>query len=123
MCDVLLPTTEVCMEVASRELITKDLIIRTEYEGQRRPIVTILEVPPQVIEEHLAIYLHQYDQILGATSDNLNGRFDIMLGRLAFVSVPNCLDFVAENQFVGSEERLIMETSTCRRPKSPYDRY
>lgn len=95
MSDVLLPTAEVCIEVASRELITKDLIIRTEYEGQRRPTVTVLEVPPQVIEEHLAIYLHQYDQILGATSDNVNGRFDIMLGCLAFVSVPNCLDFVA----------------------------
>lgn len=116
MCDVLLPTAEICIEVASWKLITKYLIIRTEYEAQRR-LVTVLEVPSQVIEEHFAVYLFQYGQMLGATSNNLNGSFDIMLGRLDFVSVPNCLDFVAvkcqsswpaENQPVGSAERRVI---------------
>lgn len=45
--------------------------------------------------EHLAAFFMKYGQISGATSDNLCGGWsiDIMIDRLAFVSLPNCLDF------------------------------
>lgn len=74
MWDILPPTAEDCVKVTSHELITKDLILQTEYQSQHRTPVTLLEVPPKVIGEHLAAYLIQYGQILGATSDNLNRR-------------------------------------------------
>ncbi len=51
MWDVLLPTSEDCVAAASRELINKEIILRTEYEGRRKTRVTVYEVPPQVIGE------------------------------------------------------------------------
>lgn len=52
MWDLLLPTVEDCVAASNRDLISKELIIRTEYEGHRRTLVAIYEVPPQVLEEH-----------------------------------------------------------------------
>lgn len=68
MCGVLMPTAEACLEMAMRVLITKDLVLRTDYEGRRWTRVA-------VSGEHLAASFMQYSQSLGATSDNLNGRW------------------------------------------------
>lgn len=67
----LLPMPEDCVKVAG--LITKDLILRTKYDGRCRTEVGVFKVPPQIIRKHLFIYLSQYRQILSATCDNLNG--------------------------------------------------
>lgn len=55
----------------------------------------VFEIAPQVTGGNLAAFFMQYNQILGAISDKLNGgwSFDIMLDRLVFVS--NCLDFAS----------------------------
>ena len=88
--DILLPTPEDCLDMTRRDLITKDHIFRTEYEGRRRTRVAVFEVPPQVIGEHLAAYLKRYGEILTASCDNLNGgwSFEIMLDRNAFILHP-----------------------------------
>lgn len=73
MWDELLPTAEKCLEEVRRELITKDLIIRVEYEDRRCPHpVAVYEVPFKVIGEHMTAYFSEYSQILGATAHNLN---------------------------------------------------
>lgn len=36
MWDIFVPTPEDCVKTTSREVITKDLILRTDYEGRRR---------------------------------------------------------------------------------------
>lgn len=46
MWHILLPTPEDWIKTASWELLTKDLIIRIEYEGRQRPKVAIFEIPP-----------------------------------------------------------------------------
>lgn len=53
MLGVLLPVTEDFWELARRELITNDLILRTEYHSRRRPVV-VFEVHTQVLGEPLA---------------------------------------------------------------------
>lgn len=75
-----------------RELIPKELIIRNKYGFRRWITVEVYEVTSQILGEHLAAYLRHYDQILGAISEYLiwGWSFDIMLDRLAFISVPNC---------------------------------
>lgn len=45
MWDILLATSEDCVEVASHKLITKDLILWTEYEGWHRTRVAVYKVP------------------------------------------------------------------------------
>lgn len=52
--------------------------------------------------EHLASFFMHFAQILGATSDNLTGRwsFDVLLDCLAFVSVPNYLEFSGRKMLV-----------------------
>lgn len=71
--DIQLPTAEDCIDVPSSVLIAKDFILQTEYEGQPRPLIAVYEVRSHVIGEHVAAYLILYGQILGCTSDNLNG--------------------------------------------------
>lgn len=60
--------------------------------------MAVYEVTPFVIGEYLAVFLSLYGQILDATSDKVNGKwsFDIILVRLAFVSVHNCLDICGQ---------------------------
>lgn len=55
MWDVLLPTADDCLEVARRELITKDLMMKTEYENRRQTNVAVYEVPTRVIGDPVAI--------------------------------------------------------------------
>lgn len=95
MWDVLLPTAEDCLEMARRELITENLILRTEYDDRRSTRVTTFEVLLHAPGEHLAVFFMEYGQILSVTSDHLSGgwNFDIMLDRLVFVFDPNCLNF------------------------------
>lgn len=47
MRNVLQPTAEHCLEMAKKVLITKDLILNTEYEGRQRTRMAVFEVPPQ----------------------------------------------------------------------------
>lgn len=59
-----------CMVVVSRELITKDFILMTDYERRQRISVSIFEVNPLIVRgEHLAVYLAQYSKILAVSSD------------------------------------------------------
>lgn len=90
---------EVSIEAYSCVQITKDLILRTEYEDQHRIIVAVYEVPLHIIGENLAAYFSQYGQIRNSTSDNLKagGIFGIMLDRLTFVSILNSLKFCSCN--------------------------
>lgn len=87
MWNLLLPTAEDCLEMGERELIK-------EHEGQRRTWSSIRGSYSGV--GRLLGFFMLYGQILEATPDNLNGGwgFDIMLDPLAFVWVPNCLDFM-----------------------------
>lgn len=54
--------------------------------------LAIFEIPPQVIEEHLAAFLLQCGHILGAFWDSQSDKlsFEIMLNRNAFLTIPNC---------------------------------
>lgn len=81
MWDVLLSPAANCEDALSLDLITKDFILRTEYEDRWRNHVSIFKVPSQVIREHLAAYWVQFGQILNATTSDLNRgwRFEIML--------------------------------------------
>lgn len=101
MWDVLLPTAEDCLDMAKKELITKNLILRTEYEGQRMTSVAVYKVHPQFTGEHLAAFFMHHGQIFCANSDNLNGRwsFDMMLVRLA-IFISNYLDFCGRKMSV-----------------------
>lgn len=56
MWDVLLPNTEEAMKMVNSDLLTKDLILRTEYRGMRKNSVAVLEVPACVRGEALATY-------------------------------------------------------------------
>lgn len=47
MWEVLPHTHEDCVKVASRKIITKNIILRTVYESRRRIILTIFEVTLQ----------------------------------------------------------------------------
>lgn len=67
MWDVLLPTTEEAMKMVNSDLLTKDLILRTEYRGMRKTSVAVLEVPPCVRGKALAAYFLQFGQILGVS--------------------------------------------------------
>lgn len=100
MCDLLLPTL-IFNRGSSRQLITIDIIIRTKYDvvvGE----VAVYDDRSQDIGEHLAAYLGQYGQILGDNSDNLNGEwgFNIMIDRLTFVPIPNCLNICCRKMLV-----------------------
>lgn len=53
MWNALLPTTEDCVDVASLEVITEELILRTEYMVRRRTSVAVYKVPPRLIGERL----------------------------------------------------------------------
>lgn len=59
MSDILLPTPEDLCERGSRGLITRDHIIRREYQGWRRTRVTVYEIPDYILGEHLGLYLMQ----------------------------------------------------------------
>lgn len=91
---MLLQTPKDYLGATSRDLITKDLILRTNYEGRRRTSITVFEIPPQIVGNHLAVYLTQYGQILSSSDDDLNrGRtFEIMVDVKAFISIHKCLD-------------------------------
>lgn len=56
--------------------------------------LSVFEVPPLGLGERLAAYLAGFGQILSASSNDLNWgwSFELMLGRKAFISVPNSLD-------------------------------
>lgn len=59
-----------CIVVVSREPITKDIILMTEYERRQRIRVSVFEVNPLIVRgEHLAVYLTQYSKILAVSSD------------------------------------------------------
>lgn len=49
MWNILLPMPEDCIKVSCCDLIIKDLIFWTEYEGRHRTRVVVFEVPAQVI--------------------------------------------------------------------------
>lgn len=73
MWDILLPTSANWEAATNRKLITKDLILRIEYESRQRTKVSVYEVPPQIIGKHLAAYLCQFRQILNISSNELTG--------------------------------------------------
>lgn len=88
---ILLPTPTDCEAMSSRNLISKDLILRTEREG-RRGGISIMKVPPQIVDELLPAYAAQFGQLLAASSGDLTGVSKIMIDRQAVTSIPNCLD-------------------------------
>lgn len=86
---------EECVDAANLDLITKDLIGKTEYKDKRSPPphVEVFEVPPHFLEEHLAFCLARYGQIMSPSSDVLNRRWilETIVGRKAFLSTPTVL--------------------------------
>lgn len=56
--------------------------------------MAVFEVLLQVLGEHLAVYLAQYREILSASLDKLNSRwnYDIMLDHEDFIFITDCLD-------------------------------
>lgn len=79
--------SEYCVKISSLDLITKDPILKTEYESRRRNLA-IFEVSFQFIGEHLAAVLQYTGYLLRS------GRwsFGLMLDRNAFYSITNCLE-------------------------------
>lgn len=105
----LLPTGEDCLELSKRELIKNYLILRTDYEYCRTAIIAVFKLFSRMSGEKLASFFMQYEKILVATSDNLNGvwNFDIMLVWMAFDSVPKCLEFCSRKMMVIVTERRL----------------
>lgn len=101
MWEILLPSSDDCLAVASHKLITKHLIIWTEYQGRWGTKVAVYAVP-QVLGEHIVAYFEEYREILGTLTVNLNRgwSFNIMLDRKAFHSIPNCLVVVDQYMLV-----------------------
>lgn len=64
--------------------------------------ISVYEVPPHIVREHLAAYLAQFGQIRSASSDNRTGgwSFKIILDCEAFVSVLKCLDVEGQKMAV-----------------------
>lgn len=60
MWDVLLLMLYDCMLMINRELITKDLILCTEYRGMRKTRVAVYKVPARVKGEALAVYFKKF---------------------------------------------------------------
>lgn len=60
-----------CEDVSSRDLITNDIVFRTEYESRRSIQLSVCEVPTQIVGEHLASYIYQFGQIISASYDEL----------------------------------------------------
>lgn len=70
--------------------------------------LTIYEVTPQVITEHLAVYLSQYCQILGDTSVNLNGVVKLRYYARTFdLLCPELFEFL---------QTAMPVNMTCRKP-------
>lgn len=67
---ILLPTPEVYVKVATWELITKDLIVRIDYEGWSR-VSNESEVSRQLSGSILLLSLRACGKILGASYDSL----------------------------------------------------
>lgn len=89
---ILLFIPEDCMTVVNKELITKNLILRTEYKGMRKTSIGVYEFPSIVKREALAVYLKHYDQIIDIS--DLKYRewcLNIMLTMQAYSSDPNSL--------------------------------
>lgn len=57
MWHLLLPAPADCEDTSGRDLITNDVIFRTDYEGRRRNIISVYKVPPQVFGENLSAYM------------------------------------------------------------------
>lgn len=76
--------------MTSRDLITKNIVLRTTYEGKRRTKSRY----SRFLGENIATFLSQYHQILRVTCDSLIGGwcFQIMLDRETLFSILNCLD-------------------------------
>lgn len=72
-----------------------------------KDLVSVFKVPPQVLGEHLAVYLVQFGQILSVTSDDLNGgwSFEIMLDHLHH-QLSGCKGPENVNQYAGREVNL-----------------
>lgn len=102
MWDVLLPTTEDSIKMVNMDLITKDLILR----GMKKTSVVVFEVPAHMKGK---AYFMQFREILGYSSDHKVGewRFDVMLCRRAFDTIPSMLDI---------DERMLPVIVTGRRP-------
>lgn len=109
MWDVLLPTTEEAITMVNMDLITKDLILRTEYRGMRKTSVAVFEVLAHIKGEALAAYFMQFRQILYFSSDHKVGewRFYVMLCRQSFDSIPIMLNI---------DGRMLPVIVTGRRP-------
>lgn len=90
-------------------LITKDIILWTEYRGMRITSVVVFEVPKHVKGKALAAYFMQFRQILSFSSDHKVGewRFDVMLCRQPFDSIPSMLDI---------DQRMLPIIVTDRKP-------
>lgn len=82
---ILLSTPVECITVVGRKLITKGLILRTEYAYRRRNPLTVFEVPTPVHGEHLALYRKQHGEILD---------------KQAFITVPSGLDVSGRNKTI-----------------------
>lgn len=73
MWDMLLPTTEDAIKMVNMDLITKDLILWTEYRGMKKTSVAVFEVPARMKGKALVAYFMQFGQILVYSSDHKVG--------------------------------------------------
>ena len=101
--DVLLPSEELAVKLASNTITSKHFRLQPEYMGRRRIKVTVCNVPIQLSADVIAAYLTEYGDVEDvikpkSTSGTAHSDhyFTICLCRTGFQLIPHTIEY--ENQ-------------------------